>query len=78
MKRMIIVVSLFVMLFVAVSPAFAQGPYQGQSQGFVQRGVQGWQTASWGASVVIRHYTGYAGQFGDMMGIAATVQSAGH
>jgi hypothetical protein len=23
---------------------FAQGPYQGQSQGFVQRGVHGWQT----------------------------------
>jgi hypothetical protein len=44
MRRMIIVVSLFVMLFVAVSPALAQGPYQGQSQGFVQRGVHGWQT----------------------------------
>jgi hypothetical protein len=43
-KRMIVVVSLFVMLFVAVSPAFAQGPTGYASQGFVQRGVHGWQT----------------------------------
>jgi hypothetical protein len=40
MKRIIVVASLFVMLFVAVSPAFAGGPGRGGQQGGGQQG--GW------------------------------------
>jgi hypothetical protein len=58
MKRMVIVVSLFVMLFVAVSPCFAGGPHGGGHQGggfvrkagravgnYAQQSAQGWNYA---------------------------------
>jgi hypothetical protein len=65
MKRMIVVVSLFVMLFVAVSPCFAGCPGCGGHRGggngvgqqvtrFAQRSAAGWGQAAQGTAVVAR------------------------
>jgi hypothetical protein len=65
MKRMVVVVSLFVMLFVAVSPAFAGCPgcggHQGQRGGFGQaairygqRSAAGWGQAAQGTVVIAK------------------------
>jgi hypothetical protein len=78
MSRIIIVVCLFVMLFVAVSPAFAGGPRGGHGnnvRGYVRRSVAGWQTA--GRSVVAAgRWAGSHVRFGDQMNIGAAIQGA--
>ena len=79
MKKLVVVVSLLVLLFVAVSPAYAGGPGGGERNGvggFVQRSAQGWQTAAWGAGQVVSYYRDNSPRFGDAMNISAAIQGA--
>jgi hypothetical protein len=82
MKRMIVVVSLFVMLFVAVSPAFAQCPNCGGQSGFGQaairygqRSAAGWQQAGRSA-VAAGRWAASQVRLGDQAFIGAAVQGA--
>jgi hypothetical protein len=77
-KNLVIVMSLFVMLFVAAAPAFAAGPHGGHGssvRSYVRASVAGWQTA--GRSVVAAgRWAGSHVRFGDQMNIGAAIQGA--
>ena len=82
MKRVVIIVSLFVLVFVAVTPAFAQCPNCGGQSGFGQaairygqRSAAGWSQA--GRSVVAAgRWAGSHVRIGDQAFISGAIQGA--